>query len=170
MMIVITGVDKTGKSTLSRKLVALFGWNYMHFSKPPVDAVGYFGVALKGEGNIIVDRWIEGDAIYAKVCGHKRRLSKKQHDILLKKAIMKGLIYIFCHSNPVDIKQRFKQDKEKFLHPKLIKDVQNLMLDEAMRMASLEKFPVFLLDNFKKEITPLHTGGFSIETLLPLYD
>ena len=160
MMLVVTGIDKTGKSTLSRKLADFLQAEYKHFSKPPVKAHAYFAEVFKHKArkHVVVDRWCEGDYIYAKGMGHEQRLTVHELDSLLKEAEAKGLIYIFCWDHEVDVRRRFKHEKETFVPPNKIGKIQKLFLDEAKRLASRYTFPVLLMNNFTNELEVLSYG------------
>lgn len=62
-MIVVEGLDRCGKSTVTQALLKLLpGWSYRHHTKPPMHPYGYFaGFLADARPSVVVDRlhWSE---------------------------------------------------------------------------------------------------------------
>lgn len=163
MRIVVTGENKTGKSTLSRKLADLLQAEYKHFSRPPVKAFSYFSEVFEDRTrkHQVVDRWCEGDRVYAEGMGHERRLTDYELDELLKRAEAEGLVYIFCWDKDSEVQRRFKEDGETFVPPEKVGRIQSLFYHEAKRLASQYTFPVIAINNFTNSAEILSYGNNS---------
>lgn len=161
MLVVIEGSDKTGKTTLAKKIGTLLKCPIMHFSKPPENAKDYFSYAVYGGTNypLVVDRWISGDSIYAEAMGHEKRLSDWDYNILLTVAAMQGIIFVFCWDDDEAVAKRFVPDKEDFTPVEKIEKIQTLFQKEAERLAQDGRFPVLRINNFTNELKVLSYGN-----------
>lgn len=165
MIIVLTGCDKVGKTTLANTIANLPLFSYHHCSRAEGDPFEYFyEVIVKAKGlrdvgeNLVCDRFIEGDAIYAEVLGHKKSLNKKQFDLLLELAEEHDLIYVYMWDNVADIKQRFYDCGESYVPSEKIQRIQELMFESATKMAALDRFPVILYNSFSNSYEILSYG------------
>ena len=67
-MIIVEGLDRCGKSTVTRALLRLLpNWSYRHHTKPPMSPYGYFaGFIADARPQVIVDRVHWSEPVYGK--------------------------------------------------------------------------------------------------------
>lgn len=138
MLIVLEGVDKVGKSTLSKKLATMFNAVWFHFSKPNQDPYVHFkppiNIANDGD-NVVCDRFVLGERIYAKVKGETSQWKEGDYERTLKEMENVGTIILLCWDNAEIIHNRFKELGETYITYDEGLRVQNMFGDEAERIS-----------------------------------
>jgi len=148
MMISVEGCDKTGKSQLSKKLAEKFGAEWIHYSKPDKHPLEYFGGAFEKE-NVVLDRFILGEKVYAKVKKHASDWTDEEYASYLKKMEDRGAILLVLWDYADKLKARCVEEKETYITPDEAVKVQNLFLKEAKRIAAAyPKLTVFKVRAF----------------------
>ena len=92
MIIVIQGCDKTGKTTLAKKLAQMHNLKYIHVTKPKTDnpQQEYIDIILNNDNvDIVVDRLHIGQNVYGPLYRNTqiRNFEKLQNLLLQKEAI-----------------------------------------------------------------------------------
>lgn len=150
MIYFIEGVDKTGKSTASKKLAEKLGAEYQHYSKPDKDPSDYFFPAISAHldgKDVVCDRYILGEKIYAKVKGTPSQWKEGAYEDMLLQLEKLHATLIVCWEYPKTVKQRFVELGEDFITPKQAMKVQNAFRREAKRIA--EAYPGLIVMEYK---------------------
>lgn len=108
-MVIFTGVDATGKSTISSRIQKYFGWNLVHFDKVNTleegENINYKFLSDINE-NIIVDRYYMEEVVYAPIY---RGYAANYIEDLEKKLMEKfNVIIIYTTASTEIIKERFR--------------------------------------------------------------
>lgn len=155
-IIIIEGVDKTGKSTLAKKVSEETGYPVVHLGVPPDK--GYYRklrrLINKGKEGVIFDRFHWGDVAYHGITREKRALTPEEFTKIEGRLDELGAVVIYCHSGFNAIWRRFKEDKEELINPESIPIIQ----EQYRKIIALTPLRVMLHDfkNFPIEITKLY--------------
>lgn len=99
MLIILEGVDKSGKSTLAKELRSLLKWPVIHFGKPGSDpALEYAQFLLNCNEDIICDRFFIGEMVYGPLLRDKRSMSPMQ--IITIERMCRKIGTILVHVSP----------------------------------------------------------------------
>lgn len=126
-LVVLEGVDKTGKTTIAKLLQELFGFIIIKHSAP-----------LKGEDvwqsynatldkldltthSYVLDRFNWGELVYGPIYRGKSQLTANQCLKLEHRLNELGGVVVHCKANHKDLAKRFKTDGETFAKSKDIK-------------------------------------------------
>jgi len=125
-LIIIEGLDKTGKSTLARFLSEKTGMPIKKFSAPkegekPFNEYGAF--LLDGEGGI-VDRFHLSEMAYGPVFRGGSSIDENRQALLECLAVCSGCVGVYCEAEKEVLAKRFEEDKEDFVKPEQIEAVQ----------------------------------------------
>lgn len=130
MIIILEGVSKTGKTTLSNFLVKKYKFNYKKFSQPKGDPYVQYMKALKEVekkgGHWIFDRFHWGEHVWGPLYRGKSGLSDEQFRNIELKALALNAHVIYCWDKVSNISKRFKEDKEDWEKTELILDALKL--------------------------------------------
>jgi thymidylate kinase len=138
MLIIISGCDRSGKTSIANKFIEETNYQYTHFSSPKDKEDGkhqYFNfvASINPNENYLCDRFYEGEFVYAPIYrGYQLDYAKPLEDTLLYKT---NAMYIYVKADLDVIKERIKEVGEEY-----VKD------------EDLEK----VIDNYEKFIT--HCG------------
>lgn len=123
MVIVCEGENRTGKSTLAKKLVSEHGFTLVKCSAPKKGAdvyVEYMKKLKKIKGNVVFDRFAYGELVYGPIYrGYSQLDKKKLRDIELT-LMEHDAILIYCFDTVKNIARRFVEDNETFAKVELI--------------------------------------------------
>lgn len=114
-VIILEGVDKTGKSTLAKDLSALTGYPVVHLSVPPED-VDYEKhlislIAFHPDG-VIFDRFHLGDYVYAGLTREEPALSPRGFVNVERHLANRSAVIVYCWAELKDLQRRFVEDGE----------------------------------------------------------
>lgn len=122
MLILLEGCDKSGKSTLARKLVDEFGAEYVKFSQPkrlPYEEYAEFLAAAIPSKLYVLDRFMHGELVYGPIYRGKSGLDIVQLMALEKTASsVHGAAVIYCRVPSSQVKKKFIEDNEEFTQAK----------------------------------------------------
>lgn len=113
MMIVLEGGDKTGKTTLAKALVKVYGLRYLHFGPPGPNAMKEYTEALQAiKQPTVCDRFFVGELVYGPML---RGTEPRRKDItsLLKLARQYEVNFILLNPDLEIVKKRFEASTEK---------------------------------------------------------
>ena len=85
MIVIIEGADKTGKTTLAKKLAADLGWRYEHFGAPAKGsraADQYLNYLKNLKRPTIIDRFHIGETIYGKLLRGESQVNDQEMTVL----------------------------------------------------------------------------------------
>ena len=117
MLFIVEGCDKSGKTTLSKKLVAQFNAEYIKFSqpkKPPYEEYKDFIKSVDPNKNYVLDRYAYGELVYGPIYRGKSGLTEAQLHYLELLLLPYYPIVVYCRTNVKQVKANFIKDKEEF--------------------------------------------------------
>lgn len=145
MLIALEGLDKTGKSTLARKLSAELKIPIIKFSKPKGDPyTEYMQFLLKHKGDAILDRFYLGELAYGPVYRRKAGLTKQQVINIERLFRARNGVHIYCSDETNNIAKRFEEDGEDFAR---VEDIDRL---KTLFTIALEESTVYYLRHVMK--------------------
>lgn len=122
MIVVLEGIDKTGKTTLAKALEAK-GFTYMRCSQPTGDPyLEYMGIlkACEAKTLVVLDRFCYGELVYGPLYRGVSKLSPTQlRNLELKLLALDGRL-VYCHDTKEAIAGRFVTDGETFAKAELL--------------------------------------------------
>lgn len=128
MLLLLEGIDKSGKSTLARKLVEEFGAEYVKFSqpkRPPYDEYSEFLANAVPSKIYVLDRFMHGELVYGPIYRGKSGLDTVQLLSLEKTAAsVHGSAVIYCRVPSSQVKKKFLEDGEEFTQ---VKDIGRII-------------------------------------------
>lgn len=140
MIIILEGENKTGKSTLAKKLVNDFNFTYVKCSQPEKDPyIEYQEKLRQGYDDIVFDRFWLGEHVYGKLYRGKSKLNEEQDRNIQLKMMALNSILIYCYDTEKNIAKRFKQEGEEFANIDKIKDTLNLFKNNLLNV----NIPIF---------------------------
>ena len=128
-MIVIEGIDGTGKTTLAKHLASVLGLTYVHERTEDEGFFRYVLLALTAERKVY-DRFHLSEAVYPliKQDGRLPMLRWQQH--MVERVLMRhGGLLVYCTGSLVDVAQVFKERGETYVSSKDLPLMQILYND-----------------------------------------
>lgn len=126
-IIILEGVDKTGKSTLAKQISESTGYPMVHLGVPP-DGLDYQGHLIKlvkqHPDGVVFDRFHWGDYVYNGLAGADRKMDWAQFDELEQLLLNLGAVVIYCHATGSELKRRFTSEKEELISTGVIPILQ----------------------------------------------
>lgn len=105
MLIIIEGPDKSGKTTLAKKIEEQFNYKYAHFSAPGNDpASEYASFFTSISIPTVCDRSYFGERVYGPLLRGASKISDLQYAVIERICRLKGAIFIYA-STPLQICQ-----------------------------------------------------------------
>lgn len=123
MIILVEGVDKTGKTTLSNELATITGFEYrkhstMHSSLDALVAAKNVMNGLSTKKNYVFDRfYFPSDLIYGPIVGgysHSKYVMNEYHTQVLPLMQEHGIVMIHCTASDKVLAERFIRDEEEY--------------------------------------------------------
>lgn len=118
-MIILEGIDKTGKTTLANKLRDEYGYEIVKTSQPKKKEHPYVEYVRKilsiRTSRVVFDRLHLGELVYGPVKRGKSLIDEKMLFNINSLLSLHGATIIYCHDKPEIIKERFSQEKEDYL-------------------------------------------------------
>jgi hypothetical protein len=120
-LIVIEGVDRTGKSTLADRVATKLHQHTDHLSAvvhceaPDAErAVDEYLAPLldyepQGTHHLIFDRSFVGEAVWPALFGRLPALTPSEYSLLHAAYAMKGAVYVLCERDPEDLHDAFEE-------------------------------------------------------------
>lgn len=141
-IIIIEGVDKTGKSTLAKRLSDNTGLPIVHLGVPEEgrDHFRYLkGLIEAHPDGVIFDRFHFGDYVYAGTTRDTEALSQEEFAAVEDILIGRNALLIYCHDDPEQIRQRFEADGEDLIPASRISNLLE-RYDDILRRSKLIAF------------------------------
>ncbi len=115
IIIILEGIDKSGKSTIANFLKEKFGFEIVKCSQPKGDAYKeYVSKLNKVNKNTVFDRFCYGELVYGPLYRGKSQIDNKKLANIETLASAKNAIIIYCYDKPELIAKRFNKDKKSF--------------------------------------------------------
>ena len=153
-IIILEGCDKTGKSTLAKKLSKQLGYKVVHLGVPKPK--GHFQKLEKliqdNPDGIIFDRFHWGDRVYTGITAKKRALTPPEFFRIKQMLGRRETVVIYCHSSQILIRRRFIEDGEELIRMKEISTILN-RYNQMLVMSNLE----IIKYDFTKDKLPIIT-------------
>lgn len=113
-MIIVEGVDATGKTTVARHLALELGWRYKHHGyRPNEDIVSdYLAQLRESPSNIIYDRSVFSEIVYGTVLRGFSRCPIELIKAELGRGDTTKIQLIYCGAPPTTILQRLQNRRE----------------------------------------------------------
>lgn len=113
MLVIIEGADKTGKTTLAKKIVEKFGYSYAHFAAPgPDPGREYADFLINLDKPTVCDRFYIGEQVYGPLLRGKSVISNLQKATIERLCRYRGAILIWANT-PIEVAQeRLAKSKE----------------------------------------------------------
>lgn len=159
MLIIIEGPDKSGKTTLAKKIEEKFHYQYAHFSAPGDDPALEYASFFSGISSpTVCDRSYFGERVYGPLLRGASKISDLQYAVIERICRLKGAIFIYA-STPLEVCQSRLYDnltnekisvinnmKAWILFKKLIPscNLRPLLLYDATKQVSLDKLLLHL--------------------------
>jgi hypothetical protein len=106
ILILIEGIDRTGKSTLAERLSAFTGGKVMHFSKPEChplyEYTASFANFRPAAETVILDRGHVGESVWPLVFGRPTQMDEPVRRWLNMFFMSRGAVLIHAQRNPFD--------------------------------------------------------------------
>lgn len=113
--IILEGCDKTGKSTIAKKIHDLLGFKVVSCRQPTGDPYDEYVKKMKAvKESTVFDRWCYGELVYGPLYRGKSQLSPNQLRNLEWLATARNAVLVHCVDTAKNIRQRFIDDKEDF--------------------------------------------------------
>jgi hypothetical protein len=106
MIIVIEGVDRTGKTTLARDLAEMIDGTYMHWGAPEhANWYDEYLAPLEGhdDDHLVIDRHYLGELIWPRILGRDAILSETQADFVAHHLVSLGAVGVLATRDPADL-------------------------------------------------------------------
>lgn len=142
MIVILEGLDKTGKTTFANKICAKFGFKYIKVSQPVTNNpfMEYLSLIdkLNLNENYICDRMYLGERVYGPIY-RGNDLTDEQQLYLEMYLLRHKLIFVYCEQDISIINENFKKKNEEFTK---IKDIESLILKYQIAL-SKSILPIF---------------------------
>jgi len=161
MLIILEGVDKVGKTTAAHKFCEKFNAEYLHFSEPDKDPTDYFiaPVIRAGMGeNIVCDRHLLGEKIYAKAMGRESKWRAGDYESMLSKIEKIPSMLIIAWEDLETIERRFSEEGEDYITFDQAADIQRTFIEEGHRIA--QEYPNMLVMTYQPTANSLEMINF----------
>jgi hypothetical protein len=140
MIFILEGENKTGKTTLSGKLVNEYGFKYKKFSQPKNDPyIEYLEFIYNIRKNWVIDRFLWGELVYGPIYRGKSGISPDQFRNVEMLLQAKNSVVIYCDDLPDNIAGRYISDHEEWAVTSKIKSV----LKEYTMVMSNSILPIY---------------------------
>lgn len=127
-MIILEGIDKTGKTTLANYLSKELGFPIIKFSEPKKGEDPYYEYCkflANTDLNCILDRYYLSELVYGRIKRGKSEIDKVKQKIL-ELALQKcNVMAVYCQNDMAFIKNKFTEDKETYTKVEEIKPILN---------------------------------------------
>ena len=111
--IIVSGMDRVGKSYLCDKLVKKYGLNVIHSTASTSNTYEYHINLLDFHENTFFDRFHTGEVIFAYMYGREPKLTFEEFDKITERIIDNNDLYIIMYSSdPEIIKKRLEERGE----------------------------------------------------------
>jgi thymidylate kinase len=140
-IIILEGCDKTGKSTLAKKLSEERGYQVIHFGVPSGNCYYKSLIEILDRckfGRIVFDRFHWGDRAYVGITTNKVFLSNSEFQDIESRLSKEGAEVVYCHDSIRNIKRRMAEDGEKLIKPEDVK----VILSRYKDLISNTRLPV----------------------------
>jgi hypothetical protein len=105
MLIIIEGPDKSGKTTLAKKIEEQFHYKYAHFSSPGDDPASEYASFFSSISSpTVCDRSYFGERVYGPLLRGASKISDLQYAVIERICRLKGAVFIYA-STPLKIIQ-----------------------------------------------------------------
>ena len=147
MIIIISGCDRTGKTTFCNQLKSkLNNYEYIHFSVPATEEQAYneylnFINTADSNKLYIIDRFYESEAVYAPIYRNYHIAYHQKFDDLLRKN--HKILFIYIQADLNIIKQRINDIGDDFIN---INDIEKICFNYNIYMQSI-KLPYIIINN-----------------------
>lgn len=150
MHIIIEGLDKTGKSTLSRFLAEKTGMPIKKFNnpKPGEDAAVEYAEFIVTAQSCIVDRMHLSEMAYGPVFRGKSTVDVNVQRVIEGLAKRRGVVGIYCYADVDDLEKRFTEDGEDFVMSTQIPEIA-AGFDRALATSTMEWIRYSVGDNME---------------------
>lgn len=108
MLVIIEGCDKSGKTTLAKKLSDKLKWPICHFSAPGDDPAEEYAKFAKQQGDFICDRFFVGELVYGPLLRNKNSMSSLEIKTIERICRLNGNLLIHMDLDYSVIEKRFK--------------------------------------------------------------
>lgn len=150
--IILTGIDKSGKSTLAREMSKRFYMPVVNRLLPKKNIfIECIDFLTDSAAPMIVDRFHLDEEVYGPIKRGCSRFDFRQLKIIELMMLTHGTVNIFTYGQEKDIKDRFIKDKESFLTLKDIKPVLKKYEEEIVK-SSLKWFRYKIGDDIEEFI------------------
>lgn len=128
MLIIISGCDRSGKTSIANKFIEKTNYQYTHFSSPKDKEDGkhqYFDfiASINPGENYLCDRFYEGEFVYAPIYrGYKLDYAKQLEDEILYKM---NALYVYVKTDLDIIKERISKVGEEYVKDEDLEKVIN---------------------------------------------
>lgn len=148
-LILFEGVDRAGKSSVSKYLANLLGAEWQHYSKPDKDPTEYFkpAIELAKTKLVIADRHCLGERVYAKVKKEPSQWTLEAYEAMLSEMEQMKSIIVILHEDHKLLQKRFVEENETYITWEEGKKVQELFLKEGRRIA--KEYPGMLVFTYR---------------------
>ena len=145
MIMLVVGVDATGKTTFCNKLSEKTGFPVIHMSYPKSEQelnemFDSYRALFVSSNNFIMDRTFYCEMVYGPVMRNITGISSEQRRALEEILVSKGCIIYYCHDTAENIVERFKTTGE--THVKGIGQVQALLNGYERVLSTVLEIPV----------------------------
>lgn len=110
-MVIIEGLDGTGKSTVSNKLIEL-GYIVHHLTYEEKSEEGYLSVLKRDTDKLALDRSFISELVYGPILRNYSRINEVQTKNIIDHYCQVGVKIIYLKSSKVTLLDRRKNDKE----------------------------------------------------------
>jgi hypothetical protein len=128
-VVVIEGIDKSGKSSLAAAVRGLTGWPVMKFG-PPKNAGGasleYFKALVDNPGPFIADRFHLGESVYGPLYRGTERMHPVSAAAIEGILLGRGALLVLMEDSPDRVAERFTSLGEDFSK---VADVSTILAD-----------------------------------------
>lgn len=134
-MIILEGLDKTGKTTLANKLKEI-GYNVVKCNVPENAFNEYMTKALEADDMTVFDRFHWGETAYGLIKRGKCSLTDKEFKTIEQLLFEKNAIVIYCQASKDFISKKFDEENETFTKKEEIDELKSLF-DETRKKSIL---------------------------------
>lgn len=187
MLIVIDGVDCTGKTTLARTLKYHYGFEYRHAGPPTSHALDEYVASLEGFNpfcdRVVLDRFHLGELVWPRVFERDSTYVPEVHRYVELFLRSRGALIVACDGDDEDVRRRLETRGDHALQPEQVKNALQLFRDafaasHLPRTAHSIEFPTSVDELVRRahnlawdasrtyEVTPEYVGSSDVDVLL----
>lgn len=134
-MIIIEGMDGTGKSTVASN-ISKMGYNVHHLQYSEKNEKGFLDLLKLDDGKLVLDRGFITELVYGPILRNYSRISEEETNNLIKNYSAKNSKIIYLKTLKSDLLKRRKDDLEDFEMLSKYYEVLNSKYDEIMKYLS----------------------------------